>query len=423
MIDIDKILLEWAMMSDDGLLSGRSAENILVLKKVLAENNIPESMCDEIVSSLNGNVDEKKKPVVPDVDINSIKPDEPSENALRHLKKIKEHVNTILKLAADHPVLHDKYNNIQTMEDLMNFVNDPANSSFVKPFSELKGSTLGEGELLLVYLMKGAVSGGTNSGDIILESGEKIDVKKIIGWKFRVELASFNGYSSSEFNAAISELIYFSADKKNAEVLKKLVDATDDKNISQSAYYAYKFKESTKRFFESPDVELLRRGAVMGLLGMSAHISSMDPGDPATDYADFVIDQDKTTVNLNNSKDVQSVIKKQGTKGPDAKPEDVTITVSPIDDEEVQLIIPRIKKLKYFKDRFGPENISKNLLPKLHYQSIIFYNTDNGKQEYTYMTKKDIVDSFDFYGWAKAPEFIMNDTVRPPESYRGGKAD
>lgn len=52
-VNLNDILLEWAMRSKDGLVNGyKDPEDIVVLKKVLKENGIEETKISDIISNV-----------------------------------------------------------------------------------------------------------------------------------------------------------------------------------------------------------------------------------------------------------------------------------------------------------------------------------------------------------------------------------
>jgi hypothetical protein len=433
---IKQILLEWSVESDDGLLSGYNSDsNISCLKSILTRRNVSETICQEIISELLATENQPRvrklsakqiakaeRDAAEKARISGIDPYTLSSESLTDIKLIREKIPEILAMAEQFPAIKDNYNKL-SLEQAIEFSNDPSNQQAIQKLAELKGMTLGEGELLIVFLTKDAKSGGTKSGDIDVD-GKNIDVKKIDAWKFRVELASFDRFNATEFGRAINELIQFASNAKNAEVLKKLVDSADDKIIAKTTGKSAQFKETTKRFLSTPDIELFRRGAVMGLLGVGANLENKEATSPASDHADFVINHDTTTLKVDNSKEIESQLKQQSVKSPESQPQDVVVKVSPIDDEEAQLIMPKVKRLKYFSDRFGPVNIAKSVLPALHYDAIIFYDpkTKNGTGKlFRIMTKEEVVNNFEFYGWAKAPEFSL--LSRPGNSYASDETE
>ncbi len=268
---------------------------------------------------------------------------------------------------------------------------------------EASGSKAGRGEFIMTLLIKGAESAGIASGDIILNDGRSIEVKETddVGESFRATRASFGGqFNNIPYVAAVSELIAFcSGNKERADALIELtekagiVDGTGSGTGKKRKELSY-----LKIFFTNPSIESINTSIVYGLEKLGAHIRNINKEEAenqimAPDKVEFDV---KNQTNVLKVTDVDpNLIDK--VQNPPAKPETVTIKVSSIEKEKkrAELIIPQIKKLKFFKyektsmkEVFTPENIAKSMFeamskPPGHYTGgIIFYNSNNGKFTY-----------------------------------------
>lgn len=268
---------------------------------------------------------------------------------------------------------------------------------------DASASKAGRGEYILVLLIKGARSAGAASGDIVLPDNRAIEVKEVkdAGETWRATRASFGGkFNQIPFIDAINELISFcSGNQDHVNALMELAEAAGVKNKQGSGRGRKRDElDSLKKFFETADMNSLNISTTYGLETLGAHIRGINADEAenqimAPNKVEFDVENQTSILKVNDI-DPADLNKIQN---PPKNPEEVTVTVSSIDKDKrkAELIIPRIKRLKFFryekksmKDVYTPKNIAKSMFEAMskkpgHYTGgIVFYNSKLGSFTY-----------------------------------------
>jgi hypothetical protein len=268
---------------------------------------------------------------------------------------------------------------------------------------DASASKAGRGEYILVLLIQGAKSAGSASGDILLPDNRAIEVKEVkdAGETWRATRASFGGkFNQIPFIDAINELISFcSGNQDHVNALMELAEAAGVKNKQGSGRGRKRDElDSLKKFFETADMNSLNISTTYGLETLGAHIRGINADEAenqimAPNKVEFDVENQTSILKVNDI-DPADLNKIQN---PPKNPEEVTVTVSSIDKDKrkAELIIPRIKRLKFFryekksmKDVYTPKNIAKSMFEAMskkpgHYTGgIVFYNSKLGSFTY-----------------------------------------
>jgi len=447
---IDDILNEWAMRSHDGLVSGHDTpENMATLNEILSERGEVNRIDLFKNKAKTGTKIEPNK-------ASTIK-NEPQwtveylveqktfnrPSAITIIEAIRELNPTDRKeflyekfdrLSADQAItfLNKKGTSYSAFLDALDKARKAKGKSDDDDEGDVSGSKAGRGEFILVLLIQGGKSAGAASGDIILPSGESIEVKEVkdSGESFRATRASFGGqFNKIPYIDAVNELVAFCSG--NQERAGALIELTENGGVKdgEGSGKGKKRKELTylKAFFTNPSIESINTSIVYGLEKLGSHIRSinkkeaekqiMDP-----DKVEFDIGKETSILKMDvgdtTPEDLQKI------KNPPKEPETISVTVSSIAQEQrrAELIIPQIKRLKFFRyekksmdDVFTPENIAKSMFeamstPPGHYTGgIIFYNSKTGIFTYEKDLTKLKNGAYYFYGYQQTgPTFTKS---------------
>ncbi len=419
---IEKVIADWSARSPDGLVGGYDTfENREALKQTLSSGDYKlspkeiQSLMPKILKRAELETADGGILTVESMTIGKKLPLVVAKKIYVALKKLRD------KERKEFIGVH--YNS-KTIQEAVDFLNAGYSSGVYSDFftaldaarvSKTGESTskVGRGEYALVLMVAGCKTGGGGSGDLLLKDGTSADVKEMTGEGFRVSQAAFgNGaFEKIPFVHAVNQLITFcSGHPERSEVLKKLCDSA---NLVDEGYR--EANSMTKRFFESPSWGNINVSVVEGLTDLMAHIQELDD-DELTDAGIG----DKVEFDVDNLSKVFSVTdmassEKKKIVDPNLKPETpITVQVSPVTDEESQLIMPAIKRLKLFSlpergGAFTPKNVANSMLKALqnkpgHYTAGIVL-LKKGKTSSTFEYEPDLTKlqhgELNFYGYAQ----------------------
>jgi hypothetical protein len=310
------------------------------------------------------------------------------------------------------------------------------------------GSKAGRGEFILVLLIEGGQSAGSESGDIKV-SGLKgaIEVKEITANGFRATKASFGkgGFYKMKYIVAMSELIGFcttpfkteGGTKTRGEVLKAMcgLDKKTDEDRSPETKevwgrFSEEVKNMTAQFFDYPSLESLNSSAAYGLEAFGEYLRNINEKEAAKEAmpntVEFDLEKTTTTMKIEAMPTGSQEVVKHPTETMPETP--ITMTVAPItkaEEEKTRLIIPAAKRLEFFKfrgnekDIYTPENIAKEMFSGMksgHYGGgIIFYSRGTG-----FYYEPDLENlkhgSWYFYSYQQTgPFFVRDEKAKPSE--------
>jgi hypothetical protein len=405
---VDDILLEWALRSHDGLVSGHDTpENMSALHEILVEKRMMSPNEKQMSFGLAANTSAftpaaliKEKSFNPAV-----------------ASAIVEKATSIFDQKT-YAEFIDRYYDKLSPDEAIDFVNRNYNSSTYGKFiqalddssmrREMVKTQVGRGEFILATLIKGCKTTGQKSGDLELSDGSVIDVKELNpkDSTFRVSLTVFDrGFSKLKFPRAMNELFAYCRSNPDAvEILTNMVDEAGVKDSGGSKYNKY-----TKRLFTDMDWNAVVSTAVSGLLDLTIYLHKMSVDDlekaGLKDRAEFDLGADKQIMAI----DKISPDAKEKILNPDAESVPVTLNVSAISDKKNDVILPEIKKLEIFKKptseeaAFTPRTIADDMMSSMkHYSAgIIFYQQGKSTPFYYEPDLSNMKQPFIFYLYAQ----------------------
>jgi hypothetical protein len=321
-------------------------------------------------------------------------------------------VQDIFSVASKSPFFMENYNKLSLDEAMKRLQSTDLNvSNELDSLGKLAGK--GSGEIPLVLLVNGCKSGGSKSGDLEMSDGKTIDVKEIVGGKFKVEDNTYGKsgeLEKSRWMSAVNDLKTFCDKKDNVEILLNICKDMDKSDYKLTPGSIGQMVGVTK-FFTSRDINKFGVGTANGLIKISKYLESIKKPEEklaagAGDHAEFDVGGQKNILSLDS---VEQDVKNKLTQ-PNLPPTSIEINVSSILDKKNVLIFPAIKRLKYFQstnpedlNTFTPENIAKELLPMLHlhYTGGIVFKEGNKFWYESDLTKAN----FAFYGYSKGTNF------------------
>jgi len=377
---IDDILSEWALRSPDGLASGPDTiENASILNEILVEKTQINPLNRRYFEKKGSKVVAKDHPLYNDgTDFDMIKSgmavlrwNAPGSEAQKwtasflttqkgFLPKYVDGILDAIKYLTEQEKSDFLKNhlNMETVESAISYLNakkdKPEFSAFLAALDKAKATGAGNGENILVLLIKGAETMGTKSGDILLPDGRRVDVKAKTEEKdeMRISLAAFGPgrFEKIPYIKDLSELIVNCRNPEIAEGLKTLVkEAKLEDNVGSSK----RLNEYTEviEFIDNPSLIRLNSSVISGLQTLRLYVLALNRDEygkqTGTNKVEFDIENttDLLSIKAMDQDEVNKI------KNPSPEGSDVTITVSPIEDKarQMQIIIPRIKRLGFFK--------------------------------------------------------------------------
>lgn len=397
---ITNILTEWAMRSPDGLAGGHdTSENQQVLKEIFEELGITEAP-----KKLKNDTEIQKFSVEDLVQNKGFTPD----IAQRIVKSLRYVPIT------DQEIFISEYYDNMSLNDACDFLtkNYSNYKSFLNHLDEeirIRATTkVGRGEYALVLLVKGCRTGGQDSGDLLLGTGDAADVKQIDGGTFRATQASFGsgGFEKVPFVRAVNQLISFCNRNPDAiEVLKNLADEAELQDKGNAVD-----KTSTLNFLDALSWNKINCGSTRGLLKIMGHLQGLKPDELPTagtgDKVEFDFDDKEATFAMDDLPQQE----KAKLSDPNIAPSTpVTVKISPISDKTNQLILPQLKKLELFaipsgglSEAFTNKNIAASMFDAMQHYSggIVFYDIKKGIFDLE-DDLKNMKKPFGFYAYAQ----------------------
>ena len=377
---INDILSEWALRSPDGLASGPDTiENASILHEILAEKTEINPLSSKYFEKKGAKLVAKSHPLYNDgTSYDMIKSGQaslrwkaPNSEEQKWTKTflttqkgfLEKYVDGILKAIeylskeeqSDFFKNHLDMENIESAISYLNVKKDnPDFSKFLTALDKAKASAAGNGENILVLLIKGAKTMGSKSGDILLPDGKKVDVKEKTDDKdeIRVSLAAFGPgrFEKIPYIKDLSELIVNCRNPEIADGLKTLVKEAklEDKGGSSKRLNEY---TEVIEFIDNPSMIRLNSSVISGLQTLRLHILELNREEYAKQTG-----TNKVEFDIRNTTDLLAIKKMDADqinkiKNPNPEGSEVSITVSPIEDtaRQMEIIIPRIKRLGFFK--------------------------------------------------------------------------
>lgn len=391
------------MKSDDGLAGGPFTEdNLVQLSKILVARGVPTNQLNEILSSIIQNhwqeTDEaiartRKEPEV--ADPNDI------YSQLRITKELnKVFVDGIKKIVDLHPEYLTKFDSVEVptaaqFPSAVKAYNAPENHVVNREINKITGPSLGKGELVFVWLIRGCKSGGSGLGDIILSNGDKVDVKAHTDKVFRIEQNSIDNFQGLPFFVALMDLVSeIRSDPMVGVILSTILNAPVE---GEEPLYPTTIAK-TEYFIEHLNLDSVNNSMFNGLFFLKKRLMNMEVDNEA-DVLSINTNGNKLSAALTNPDEVIPGVAQL------KEPETFEVDVAPIDDPEGKVVLPRIKRLKFFSDDFSMQRITDEIVGALHYDGIVFVN--NIGENAMYVDKADFSKKLEFYNFSKGVNFKL----------------
>lgn len=359
---VNKILQEWSLRSLDGLASGHASEhNIAALQQILIENEIDISDVNEVLGTILAKEDAVSTIIFPIRNKNEF------VDEFFHTKGLKENQalelydvivkNNILKKSD----LAGRYNKMSYANAIRYLNNNPVGQLFSQESNKIKKMGLGRGEYALLFLIKNAMTGGTESGDLII-GNEVIDVKEFDkAGEIKFPFASIR-ITRAKFYKNLFEIASFITKNKSAqEYLMKLLNSSYVKGLGGVEI------RSVTSWITYPSVTEVGAGVFKYLYQVGQYFKN-EKKEPEAETASlrFSGEPPKSMV-IQEPEKVKTQILQPISAAP------IKMTVEPLVDELEQVIVPSLKNMDYFKENFTMDEITDNLIENVHYTGGIIY--------------------------------------------------
>lgn len=431
---IEDILSHLAIKSKDGFLGGFDlSENVELLKKTLEEYGLSEEDVQSVMEKTLKDKEKlgvKKVTTLPTTDANWSKGDISAES-LRRKNIPEDKIEKIIeffkskdsatevqdKWTRDEEEFLKRFNKLTPSQaaDYMGTLytsratlHDDEHVIGFLDSNYLKGSSaIGRGEYPLLFLIKGAETGRSESGDLKV-GGQVIDVKESVGGVFKVEDNTFKnrGFNKLKIVEAMNELeLFIRRKKENYEALLNLLKKMNDTGKLTEKEFKY-----AVAYFEAPTKESFGVNTFNALIKCRGYFKAMgdeEKIEAIANVADFKISGKEVEVAV----DIPDKSSQKTIENPPAERTPVNIEVQAIEDKERGIIIPQILNLIMFSDdSLTPEDVGKNILPELDYNGIIIINkvgTDASKKITWVEYIEDLTNTsgWAFYSYSKGIKF------------------
>lgn len=431
---IEDILSQLTIKSDDGFLNGFDlSENIELFKNTLAEYGLSEEEVQSVMEKTLKSKEKlgvKKVTTVPPLDTEWSRgnvstailrskniPEDKIEKIIKFFKLKDSAENTKDKWTSDEEDFLRNFNKLTpsqaadymgTLYTSRSTLHDDDHIIGFLDSNYLKGaSAIGRGEYPLLFLIRGAETGRSESGDLKV-GGRVIDVKESVGGVFKVEDNTFKnrGFNKLKIVQAMNELeLFIRTKKENYEALLNLLKKMNDKGKLTEKEFKY-----AVAYFEAPTKESFGVNTFNALIKCRGYFKAMgdeEKIEAIANVADFKISGKEVEVAIDiPDKSSQSTI-----ENPPEEKTPVNIEVQAIEDKERGIIIPQILNLIMFSDdSLTPEDVGKSILPELDYDGIIIINkvgTDSSKKITWLEYIEDLTNTsgWAFYSYSKGIKF------------------
>lgn len=416
---IDDILLDWAMESHDGLLSGPwTNENVTALKNVLVSHKVSNIECDRILTEVMGL---EEAPRLSDEERQRRQAEKDAKAELRRRAREPEKsvagdvfsqlridkglsnvfVDSMKKIVIKYPDYLSKYDSIDVPNSdnfplVVEEYNKLENHAVNREINSITGPSLGKGELIFVWLIKNCKSGGSGKGDVILSNGQKIDAKVYESDKsFRIEQNSIDNFQGLPFFVALMDLV---SELRSDPMVKDVLISILNTNIEGESPIHPSTIIKTTEFIENLNLDTVSRSAFNGLFELGKRLKDMEV-ENESDVLSINAKGEKFTAALTNPSEVIPNVSRL------SSPKTVKMDVAPIEDPSGKVIIPRLKRLKFFSENIDAQRITNEIVGSLHYDGIVFLNKLGEKAQY--VDKKEFGEKIKFNRFAKGVNLIF----------------
>ena len=400
---LDDLLTEWALRSPDGLASGhKSVENVGVLLSILREHGLSETDAQQLVSDVINDGTTAEEPV----EGSAKKQPDTVMLSLSKTKRVRrEFVDKFRPILDKHPELLDIYDSIETLDAALTVYNTGQwngqnyRDAFAEIDRQITHKGLGRGELVLVYIIKGCVSGGAKSGDLELSDGTTVDVKEIDeSGEILVMMNSIDNYQNLNFVKALQKLkTFLESEPEAVDILVRAYQTNSAEASTEPPILDSGLDESTLSekvdpvlaFLDNRNVFEMGNSVFTGLSKIRDGLNKMSSGRRVPDTVTFRIGDEKKILLLDQS-EVQAlrniVDKLSGTFTK------ISFQAAGFDDRTSQYLVPILKSLDIFavgNNAITVQTIHEELIKALHYDGIVFVTHRGSSMEYVPKSKME----------------------------------
>lgn len=308
------------------------------------------------------------------------------------------------------------YNSIPTVQEAIEIYTGkkyPEFQGLINKIDDEKFAGGGRGEIPIVFILKGATSGGGTNMDILFAERENkitgIEVKEVTGATIAISVPTLSGFSNTKFNIAIHEIALAANNyptmkgfltkvlKDNGKLYKKIDKITDlDKNIKaiEDFFDDPKVGEVSKFLLDA--IFIISQKLKSPILGQRPEIGSVEI-DIGKKHHEFKVPDDQvTTLNakIDNVSGEKAVL---------------TIPVEPKKEKDDGTLAEKCMKLSFFREDWDENRVQAEVMERVlsKYKRMIVISKKKGANEAElYDSKKIKTLEFVALGFAKIYMFV-----------------
>lgn len=401
--DIKDILLEWAMLSEDGLSDNiYSDKNLIFLGEILTRRGLSREDSTEFVLKLVEQGEVKHRQSVPK---------EPEAMSPYPDKKYKpEIIGVKLKEILDANRSDPAFNSFEGRKDEANSIGeavkiwkdtDPKVLLAINKISTGRDrSALGKGEIPLVWFLNGATHGGSARGDIVCSEGI-FDVKGMPLKLIDIERNTFGSFDSTPSIVELNKFIEALRDPKVNEYVNRVI--LDDPDSVESFQGKHEAGErgvisTTKNWLKAPSDSNCGVKILKGLAYISKKVNELNEKEvTGTTVIQVFQKGEKYQATIKNPEEFIPKIKSAQTN-----PEMEIAEMLPINVKDDSISLSKLKKVKFISNRRNFSEIKdviwKELSEKLRevYTGGIIIIRGETKDDIVGGRRADIIKSAEF---------------------------
>jgi len=290
------------------------------------------------------------------------------------------------------------YDSIPTIEEAIEIYKGtkyPEFQSLINAIDDVKFAGGGRGEIPIVFILKGARSGGGTEMDILFaELADKqggVEVKEVTGATIAISAPTLTGFSNSKFNIAIHELAL--AVNKTPKMKDFMLKVLNDKGISNGGLYPdigtdpdlKKHETAINSFFKDPKVGEVSKFLLDSIFLISEKIIQRKNNpenkekesigsveiDIGNKHREFKVPDDKVP-------ELSAAI--DSTQGEETT---LNVPISPKDEEGDEAIADKAMKLAFFKENWDEKRVQDEVINLVigKYKRMIIINKKKGTND------------------------------------------
>lgn len=362
-VSITSILSEWAMRSPNGLCSDiYGDENLSALRETLFAEGMSDHDVSDILESF----------LMTEMSNEDVWTDFATKK--RVSPELVQQMRQIVEGHLDGKSFLEMYDSIPLtdIDSALLLINSSGKfASLVSDVNGIRKPGLGRGELVLVFLLQGCISGGTTDTDLVFPTGEKIDVKETTRGALKLSNASV-GLDQLEFYKDLQDLVRFISvnNPHTSNYIVRVLKDNDNFNIGTKIFPTA--IDRAKPYFDNPSTSEVSSN-IFDLLYFTGKKLKLDKTDsPGVVDMKLTVGKPATTMVVNNPDEVEKAI-----QNPQPR-QKLDLDVSPMTDVESQIVIPNIKNQKYFQKNYSRVEITAQILDKMrHSNGLVILHENN----------------------------------------------